>query len=216
MADQDTPDDDSIPGCCNAKTRNGGRCGKLPINGTGRCRLHGGASTGPRDPSKLEGNDHAAGNPGGGAPELNMNAWIHGAFSDLDKLDQRLRGEAREKVDEHRECVCVLERSRDARPSLSEDRRKALAREYALSFYQWRLAAADTVKRGFGITHEETLETPDGEVTVERKRINPTVMQGSRLSRRQLRIGEVLGMFDKTRGPRRPNSPYRRRRDEQK
>lgn len=178
------------------------------MNGTGRCRLHGGASTGPRDPSKLEGNNHAAGNPGGGAPVLNMNAWIHGAFSDLDKLDERLEGDAREETDEL--CECVLERSRDARPSLSEERRETLAEEYALSFYQWHLAAADTFERGFSITREEAFETPDGEVTVERERINPTVTHGLRLSHRQLRIGEVLGLWDETRGPRRPDSPYRR------
>ena len=76
MADHDTPDGDSMPGCCNAKTQDDGRCWNLPINGTGRCRFHGGASTGPRDPSKLEGNDHAAGNSGSGAPELNMNASL--------------------------------------------------------------------------------------------------------------------------------------------
>ena len=139
-----------------------------------------------------------------------MNAWIHGAFGDLNKLDERLRGEAREKVDEHHEGV--LKCSREARPSLSEERREALAREYALSFYQWRLAVADTFERGFGVTHEETFETSDGEVTVERERANPTVLHGSRLSRRQLRIGEVLGLWDETRGPRRPDSPYRRQR----
>lgn len=130
------------------------------------------------------------------------------ARSATSKMDERLAGDAREEVDEHRECV--LERSREARPSLDEERREALAKEYALSFYQWHLAAVDELDRGMVLTHEETFETPDGEVTAERTRINPTVMRGSRLSRRQLRIGEVLGLWDDTRGPRRPDSPYRR------
>ena len=33
---------------CGAKTRNGSPCGKFPIAGKRRCRLHGGLSTGPR------------------------------------------------------------------------------------------------------------------------------------------------------------------------
>ena len=33
---------------CNAKTRSGDRCQKPPLRTKSRCRLHGGASTGPR------------------------------------------------------------------------------------------------------------------------------------------------------------------------
>ena len=33
---------------CNAKTRAGGRCQKPPLQTKTRCRLHGGASTGPK------------------------------------------------------------------------------------------------------------------------------------------------------------------------
>lgn len=32
---------------CGARTRKGGRCGKAPMRGKKRCRLHGGCSTGP-------------------------------------------------------------------------------------------------------------------------------------------------------------------------
>ena len=208
MTNRDPRADDCIPGCCNAKTRAGGRCGKLPINGTGRCRLHGGASTGPKDPSKLEGNDHAAGNPGGGPPKLNRNAEIHGAFSALDKVEARLNEEGQAELKERMADLC--ERSRRFRPSLSEERREALAKEYVLSTHLWTLATADTFKRGFGLIREETFETANGEVTSKRTVLNPTVMRGSRLMRRQRRMGEVLGLFDETRGPRRPDSPYRR------
>ena len=92
---------DPIPGRCNAENRAGLPCRKYPVGGkgSGRCRLHGGASTGSTDPSVHEGNDHAAGNPGGAPPELNMNASTHGADCDWRKLDARLEGAAREKVD---------------------------------------------------------------------------------------------------------------------
>ena len=33
---------------CNARTRSGGRCQKPPLRTKTRCRLHGGASTGPK------------------------------------------------------------------------------------------------------------------------------------------------------------------------
>lgn len=43
---------------CGANTRDG-RCLNAPINGTGRCRLHGGASTGPRTPEGRQKNSDA-------------------------------------------------------------------------------------------------------------------------------------------------------------
>lgn len=43
---------------CGAKTRSGGPCKKTAL-ANGRCRLHGGKSTGPKDPSKLKGNKNA-------------------------------------------------------------------------------------------------------------------------------------------------------------
>lgn len=46
---------------CGAKTRSGRCCNNLPM-GNGRFRLHGGKSTGPKNPSKLLGNQNAAGN----------------------------------------------------------------------------------------------------------------------------------------------------------
>mgnify|MGYP001592830945 FL=1 len=35
---------------CGARTRAGGQCASRPVNGKARCRMHGGASTGPRTP----------------------------------------------------------------------------------------------------------------------------------------------------------------------
>ena len=36
---------------CGAKTRSGAPCGKFPMEGKRRCRLHGGLSTGPETPA---------------------------------------------------------------------------------------------------------------------------------------------------------------------
>ena len=76
---------------CGATNRNGEPC-SLPAGwGTpgsqkGRCRFHGGASTGPKDTEHLEENDFAEGNAGGGAPEGNTNSQIHGGFADWRKV----------------------------------------------------------------------------------------------------------------------------------
>ncbi|BCJ87678.1 HGGxSTG domain-containing protein [Effusibacillus dendaii] len=43
---------------CGAKTRSGEPCKKAALK-NGRCRLHGGKSTGPKDPSKLKANTNA-------------------------------------------------------------------------------------------------------------------------------------------------------------
>ncbi len=47
------PEDPMRPHCCGARTRAGGRCGQLAMP-NGRCRFHGGLSTGPRTVEGLE------------------------------------------------------------------------------------------------------------------------------------------------------------------
>ncbi|WP_138494518.1 HGGxSTG domain-containing protein [Paenibacillus pinistramenti] len=46
---------------CGAKTRKGTYCINIPMK-NGRCRMHGGKSTGPKQPDKLKGNQNAIGN----------------------------------------------------------------------------------------------------------------------------------------------------------
>lgn len=75
------------------------RCRRPAVGSHGKCDKHGGASTGPRDPALLEGNDHAAGNTGGGPPPLNTNAQTHGAWNDPLKEYRRLDGDAKRLVD---------------------------------------------------------------------------------------------------------------------
>ncbi|HJP68269.1 MAG TPA: HGGxSTG domain-containing protein [Sphingomicrobium sp.] len=59
-----------MPNQCGAKTRAGGAC-KAPAMGNGRCRVHGGKSTGPKDQSG------------------NTNAVKHGFYSDALLPDER-------------------------------------------------------------------------------------------------------------------------------
>jgi hypothetical protein len=59
---------------CGAKTRSGRPCRNVRFYDTKRCKYHGGLSTGPKDPTKLNGNKNAIGNKGGGAPLGNRNA----------------------------------------------------------------------------------------------------------------------------------------------
>lgn len=46
---------------CGARTRKGTYCRTIPMS-NGRCRMHGGKSTGPKDIEKLKGNKNAVGN----------------------------------------------------------------------------------------------------------------------------------------------------------
>ncbi len=41
------------PTCCNARTRSGRPCRAMGLPGTGRCKWHGGLSTGPQTPEGM-------------------------------------------------------------------------------------------------------------------------------------------------------------------
>lgn len=120
---------------CDAKTRSGGHYERYPCEGSSRCPNHGGKSSGPADSSLLKGNTHAARNDGG-APTGNTNAWRHGGFADLDKLDGRLEGGAREWVDRRdRRTEEILDIAEETAADRGPDRRRRLAREWALVAY---------------------------------------------------------------------------------
>jgi len=64
---------------CGAKCRDGTECQNYPVEGSDRCRMHGGTS---------------------GAPEDNQNARKHGMFSDRDKLYMSLDEEDKSHVED--------------------------------------------------------------------------------------------------------------------
>lgn len=184
------PSNDPLPGRCGARVRSGdGHCQKAPINGTGRCRLHGGAGGAPK------GNQNAVGNAGGGAPELNRNSWKHGGFADTKKLDARLAGDAREHVDTLAESM--IERAAETAPEIPADRRRALARKAAVLMHQSMLANADLIAgRGISWECEHTVTGADGEpVTITEPMVNPAFMQTVRLTERHDRIWDELNLW---------------------
>jgi hypothetical protein len=155
--------------------------------------LHGGAGGAP------EGNRNAAGNAGGRAPELNQNSWKHGAFADIEKLDARLEGNAREYVDTLTESI--LERAAETVPEMPVDCRRELAREAALLMHQGMIANADLIAsenggRGVGWEREHTIELDTGEtVTYTESVANPVWRQSIRLTDRQDRIWDELQLW---------------------
>lgn len=184
------PSNDPLPGQCGANVKQGdGYCQNAPINGTGRCRLHGGAGGAPK------GNQNAVGNAGGGAPELNRNAWKHGGFADTGKLDARLEGDAREYVDTLAESL--IERAAETAPEIPADRRQALAREAAVVMYQETLANADLIAgRGIRWECERTVKGANCEpVTITESVVNPAFMQTVRLMQRHDRIWDELNLW---------------------
>jgi len=82
---------------CGAKTRKGTPC-KAPAMANGRCRMHGGKSTGPRTPEGLERSRKAN--------------WKHGYYS-AKSISQRWY--IRQLLRENQETVLQLERAIKAR-----------------------------------------------------------------------------------------------------
>jgi hypothetical protein len=117
-------------GRCTATARSVGRRCQRPATGAhGKCRFHGGASPGPRDPSPLEGNDHAAGNPGGGAPDGNTKVLRSGAFVPLERIPDRLTREQLHGVARWEWYAVLAARAR--RPEMSSTRRQQFAERWA-------------------------------------------------------------------------------------
>lgn len=163
-----------------------------------RCKFHGGASTGPSDTEFLEGNDFAVGNDGG-APELNTNAEQSGAFSDLEKVEQRLTGERLHAF--ARQVWWGVRESRARRPSLSEPRRRRLARERALLLIRENTATLDVWSdegRGLVLERDREYETADGETMTYTERVlNPAFEAERRDGRREVELEKALGLFDR-------------------
>lgn len=192
--------DDVTGGRCGATTRDGSPCRKWPVGGAGkgRCRFHGGASTGPDEPATdhLEDNDHAAGNDGG-APEGNANAAVHHGFADWEKAYARLDDDDREYVDGL--AADMRETAAEHAPDVDPDQRAELTREHATLSVLYRRAAADTFGdpdgsgpgRGFVLEDERDV---DGE-TVAVSKANPAFRAGFGIRRRQREIAEKLRLW---------------------
>lgn len=155
---------------CGATNRNGEPC-QLPAgwgtpgSGGTRCKYHGGASTGPTDTSHLEGNNYAEGNPGGGAPEGNTNAEIHGGFSDWRTAYERFEGDTKAHVEALREDLG--KRAKKYAPHVPEERREELVKEWATRSILCRRASNDTVG-----TPEHPVEGARGVVVEEKVEID--------------------------------------------
>lgn len=98
------PRDDRCAAKCRGP-REGLYCEQYPINNTGRCKMHGGLSTGPP-----EGTQNALANDGG-APPLNDNAMKHGLRADRSKFYKRLSEERQRSIDRFE--AALIERYQD-------------------------------------------------------------------------------------------------------
>ena len=174
--------DEPLPGLCGARVRSGdGYCQKFPINGTGRCRLHGGAGGAPK------GNQNAVGNTGGGAPEGNLNALRNGLHADPLTFYQTLWDEDQRYA--QRMFWEQVERT-DWRPNDIRLERLALSQ---ITFGKEVTASADTLRRGLMI-EVEIGETPDGE-PITTHRANSNMSRQLRFSRRHREVCTDLGLY---------------------
>lgn len=168
-----------------------------PGSGGDRCKFHGGASTGPKGTEHLEDNSYAEGNPGGGAPEGNRNAEIHGGFADWRTAFERFDEETRAYV--NRLISDMRETAKEHAPEVDPDRREELLKEHATRSILKRQADADTIgtpkdpvegARGLVIEEEREIR---GEIYTVRK-LNPAFEAGLRHSGRQREIAKELSL----------------------
>lgn len=188
------------PGRCNAITRDGTPCQKWPVGGAGegRCRFHGGQSTGPDDTSHLDDNDYAEGNAGGGAPEGNANARIHGGFADWKTAYERFDEETTAYVDRLRDSwrEVAEEHAPDKYDAAEIDR--LVTEKVTLSVLESQASAdvwcsLDGDGPGRGLVVEKTVERHGEAVTIEG--LNPASRARHTLSRRQREIAETLRLW---------------------
>ncbi|MFB9825221.1 hypothetical protein [Halobaculum roseum] len=143
-------------------------------------------------------NDFAEGNAGGGAPELNTNAEIHGGFADWRKVYDRLEGADRARVD--RLIESMRETAIEHAPEVSAERRERLLKEKATLSVMNTRAMADTIgtpedpvggARGFVI--EEDREHAGEHYTVHKA--NPALGASTAIAARQRMIAEELRLW---------------------
>lgn len=160
--------------------------GGTPGSGEKRCRFHGGASTGPSDTSHLEDNDYAKGNPGGGPPENNSNAVIHGGWSDPDKFYQRLEGEQKEFVDRLTESYV-----KESKADLPEDEIHKKARRLSTYHLLWRKTTIDSFERGWVLEEEIECESE----TYTKQKLNPALEAEHRINSKDRKLMRELRTY---------------------
>lgn len=176
---------------CGARNRNGESC-KLPAGwGTpgsqkGRCKFHGGSSSGPSDTSHLEENDFAKDNPGGGAPIGNTNSEIHGGWADPDKVYDRIEGEEKEFVERLEESYI-----KSSKADLPEEEIKEKARRLSTYHLLWRKTTVDSFERGW--VFEEEIEY-EGETYIKQK-VNPALEAELRINSKDMKLMRELRTY---------------------
>lgn len=169
------PSDEPLEDRCAAKCRSGGYCENYPVEGSSRCRMHGGTSGGARE--------------GSGAPEGNGNAITHGVTADPFNLYDNLDDTAAvEWIDALVESYAeLLELSED-------DPRMQNVYRACINMYQANRGDMEILQEG--MTESQTIGVTDDGAPVVRDdehHLNGAVLSRDREARQMLR---TLGAFD--------------------
>lgn len=148
----------------------------------------------PHDPATLEGNDHAVGYTGGGAPPLNMNAMKHGAWNDPLTENERLDGNDKRLVDS-----LADEAVNRSKTELPRDRLAMECHRYAALLY---LA---TSSRGWAHAFEEdgievVRERTVGGVTVIELALHPAIEADRRTNAKLCTLERELRLHPSSNG----------------
>lgn len=195
-----TTDDHRYSDICGASNRNGDPC-ELPAgwgtpgSGGDRCKFHGGCSTGPKDTSYLENNNHAVDNDGG-PPEGNRNAAVHGGFTEWQNAYERITANGDSDTQARLETLkeSYLSTAAENAPDVPTDRRKELARELATIKILKQRAQSDV----WGEFEESTDTESRGLVLKgddENQKVNPAHTAANRRRRRSREIARELRLW---------------------
>ena len=148
-----------------------------------------------RDYGHLEDNDHARGNPGGGAPPENLNAMKHGLHvSDPDNLLSWLTEHDPAAVEwiEHKYNSYLKRANFGHDSALADQLKQVVVREYSI----WQASGLQVRN---GVIKRQAVETGDGEwIAAEQE--NPANIALDRMERTVMRRLKELGVLKESPG----------------
>ncbi|RTE11196.1 HGGxSTG domain-containing protein [Paenibacillus whitsoniae] len=129
---------------CGARNRKGSCCANIPMQ-NGRCRMHGGKSTGPNNPAKLQGNQNAVGNKSKlSTGEFEIITWDRLADTEKEWLTEQYGLEPCEYIDHPLEMAFIrvarmLGRMSELDKDMKSNFNELMRLEHALTRVQMRI-----------------------------------------------------------------------------
>lgn len=174
------PSDEPLDDRCGAECRSGsGYCTQYPVNGSDRCRMHGGTNDGPS-----EGNDNAVGH---GAPENNGNSETHGLRSNPGPYYHRQSAAEQDRIDEWAASWA----RRAGYDGLGFDK---IFQTHAVKLHQ--IESGDSYIGDEGVVATRIVDRTEAGEPIEQDEENPALLYQSRALKDIVRFLKDFGVLD--------------------